>query len=474
MLIIPIEKRIDWQQPPIALIAIIIINVFIFWFYQGLDELRAERAINAYQNNKLLQLELPVYQQYLNDKGLDAVDVNHEYIDLIILSDPNFTNYLDTHGESAILTDNYDKWKKNRNDVNQLWNKVSANAYGFKSADMSLFSMISYQFLHGDLMHLLGNMVFLFLIGFAVETALGSIKFTIFYLISGIGSALVFAGIGALTSSSGLVSLIGASGSVSGILAMYLVLFKFKKIEFFYWILIFVGYFRAIALIILPIYILKEVYFYLYDEGSNVAYTAHIGGFIFGAALITLTQHLNEKSINNDYLESNEEPVDPYAESLNQVYKLLGKCEFKPAWNNLLALIKQSGNNSELIAIQLTLIRALNNDKVKPFLLHHFGNTYSNPSVIGMQFEYWNQLTVEQQQSISFEKRCLFASDLLLINQSKTSEAIFNSLKNNDDLVNEHIAVLARKIAMFYQESDRSDIANDYNVQAHQLMQNLV
>ena len=57
MFIIPTEKRINWQRPPIAMFGLMIINILVFWLYQGLDNHRIEMAISAYENHKLINEE---------------------------------------------------------------------------------------------------------------------------------------------------------------------------------------------------------------------------------------------------------------------------------------------------------------------------------------------------------------------------------------------------------------------------------
>ena len=471
MFIIPIEKRIDWQRPPIILLGIIFLNILVFWFYQGLDESRGDRAINAYKQSQLLELELPAYQQYLVDQGLEEIDENDEYLEYYILSDSAFTDYLSKNAEYVIFTTNHSRWLSKRNEVNELWSKVSYEAYGLKPSNIKPVALISYQFLHGDLMHLLGNMVFLFLIGFAVEAALGSIRFLAFYLISGVGSGLFFAGIESLSLDSSFVSLVGASGSVSGVLAMYLALFRLRKIKFFYWILVFTGYFRSVALIILPIYIGKEVYFYFLNDGSNVAYTAHIGGFISGVILVLLTQSLSTQSIDKEYLDNDEKQLDPYLVELNELYKQMGQCNFRKARNHLLQLKNRYGTNSELIEIEFNLVIAINQHKLDAFLIEHLGKTQNNPLIITSQLELWNKLSVDQCQSISFEKKYLFAIDLLLINQVRKSEEIFKDLQKGSTGQNDKIAILARKIAVYFQNSNNHQRAKSYDQQARDLMQ---
>jgi len=429
MFIIPTEKRINWQRPPIAVFSLLLINILVFWLYQGLDNHRIEIAVTTYNDLKLLDEELPAYQQYLADNNKPAVNKNDNYLVYYIISDPGFTAYLNNNS---------------------------------KTNEIKPFTLLSYQFLHGDIFHLLGNMVFLLLIGFAVEAALGSIRFTFYYLIAGVGSGLFFSLIQSQSAINSFTSLVGASGSISGVLAMYLALFRLKKIEFFYWVLIFTGYFRFTALIILPIYILKELYFYYSNTGSNIAYTAHIGGFICGAILILLTHQFSKTSIDTDYLNNTEKPKDEYLIALNELYKKIGKCDFKNAWKALSEMINKHGINSELIEIKLNLVRALDMNKVGQFLASNVGKSQNNPRVINAQLNYWNKISSEQKSEFSFFQKHAFVIDLLEINQLQTAEKIYSDLKNTVKNQNEEIAVLARKIAIHYQSINKPDAANSY------------
>ena len=474
MLILPIEKKLNWKRPPIALIIIVLINIIIFFTYQDLDSHRQENAVNFYHSNKLLKAELPAYQQYLAGKGEEKVDENTAYIEYIILSDYEFRQYLDNNSKSIISTSNYQRWHNSREQANQLWDKASYYAFGLKPSQVTPITLITHQFLHGGFWHLFGNLVFLLIFGFAVEAALGSIRFFSYYLISGVGAGLFFAFVENVINGAGYTPLVGASGAISGVTAMYLVLFRFQKIKFFYWILFFVGYFRAAALIILPIYILKEVYFHITDIGSNVAYTAHIGGFIAGAILVLLTQSLQKKSINNDYIEGKEEinEIDNYSIDLDKLYNQIGKCNFKQALDLFSKMKGKFGLNNELIVIEYNLIRALNHDKLPSFFLKYFGNTYKSPIIIQAQLGYWKSLSDQEQESIPFNKKHAFAIDLLLIDQVSTTEAIFEKLKIHDQTHRQEIAVLASNIARHYQGKNHQTKANDYQSHALTLMQN--
>ncbi len=143
------------------------------------------------------------------------------------------------------------------------------------------FSIISYMFLHGDLMHLVGNMLILWVFGNNIEYILGRFNYIAFYLLGGIAAALLHATI--LSGSD--TPLIGASGAVSAIGAAYLLIHPKAHI----WILLFwLIPIRIPAWAAIGAWFAYQIYasFALTDQA--VAWWAHIGGFLFGIAFILL------------------------------------------------------------------------------------------------------------------------------------------------------------------------------------------
>ena len=148
-----------------------------------------------------------------------------------------------------------------------------------------LFSM----FMHGGLVHLLGNMLYLWIFGNNVEDYLGRIRFIIFYILSGI-----FAALGQiLIAPNSIVPMIGASGAIAGVLGAYLILFPRARIT----TLVFFGFFIRLiklpAIFVLGLWIIFQLFYGLSElslsgGGAGVAWFAHIGGFIGGIALIKL------------------------------------------------------------------------------------------------------------------------------------------------------------------------------------------
>ena len=144
------------------------------------------------------------------------------------------------------------------------------------------FTLVSYMFFHGDIWHLMGNMLFLWVFGDNVEDAVGHIKFLIFYFACGIFAALVHAYAVAGTPMAG-VPLIGASGAVAGVIAAYLMLHPRVQV----WVLAFkVIPMQISAAVVLGLWAVTQLVMVIIPQVDPVAWWAHIGGLVAGAVLI--------------------------------------------------------------------------------------------------------------------------------------------------------------------------------------------
>jgi membrane associated rhomboid family serine protease len=151
----------------------------------------------------------------------------------------------------------------------------------FPASWMSLFSSM---FLHGGLMHLGGNMLYLWIFGNNVEDHLGHLKFLVFYLASGLIAALAhFAG-----DTASNVPMIGASGAISGVLGAYLILYPHARVVTMVWFFFFLRFIAIPAYIVLGVWFVMQLTNVLAGGGGGVAWWAHIGGFVAGMLMIWL------------------------------------------------------------------------------------------------------------------------------------------------------------------------------------------
>jgi membrane associated rhomboid family serine protease len=151
--------------------------------------------------------------------------------------------------------------------------------WGYTPAENNLPGLLTYQFVHAGWLHLIFNMWFLWLCGCNLEDRWGRIVFPLFYL--GAGAAAALAHKAALPTST--IPLVGASGAIAGAMGAFLVSFAKTKIRFFYLILIKWGFFSAPAYVMLPLWLLTQVFWAVLTGGADgVAYWAHVGGFVVG------------------------------------------------------------------------------------------------------------------------------------------------------------------------------------------------
>jgi membrane associated rhomboid family serine protease len=148
-------------------------------------------------------------------------------------------------------------------------------------------NLVTSLFLHGDFMHLAGNMLYLWIFGDNVEDRLGHIRFVVFYLLSGLAASLFFV----WTAPHLEVPLVGASGAIAGVLGAYLVSYPKARVA----TLIFFGFFVRVvyipALVVLGFWFILQLLSGLPTVGSGdpsggIAFMAHIGGFVAGILLV--------------------------------------------------------------------------------------------------------------------------------------------------------------------------------------------
>jgi membrane associated rhomboid family serine protease len=152
----------------------------------------------------------------------------------------------------------------------------------FNDFPASVPTVITSMFMHGGVAHIIGNMIFLFVFGDNIEDRYGRIKYILIYVGWGALATLAHSAYAVSTGDGGTPA-VGASGAISGILGAYLVMYPRAKI--FTVIMAFFLYtVRIPVLIYIPFWFAMQLIFTLIDTTGGVAYLAHIGGFIAGAA----------------------------------------------------------------------------------------------------------------------------------------------------------------------------------------------
>ncbi|MEI7430877.1 MAG: rhomboid family intramembrane serine protease [Betaproteobacteria bacterium] len=326
MLIIPVSRRPDWRHPPLVTLLLILLNCLIYFGLQSGDDQRTEKAYRYYADSTLPGIELPRFIKYLEDKGKSKAAASASAAlaqnnwPRVLRAMESDTNFMKRLREGSIILPNeinYSSWQRQRQEFDRMKQSNLVERFGFKPAEPTLSGLIGHMFLHGSFDHLLGNMAILFIVGYMVEEALGKRRYLAFYLLAGIGAA----GFDLVFNANRMIPGIGASGAISGVMAMFVVIYGMRKIRFFYWVLIYFDFFRAPAIVILPLWIANELYQYLFNHGSHINYMAHLGGFITGAALIGAQRAFGKARMA---APEQEAPIDTLPADLAKIDSLLG------------------------------------------------------------------------------------------------------------------------------------------------------
>lgn len=345
MLILPAEHPLDWKKPPVMTLLLIALNVLIYFGYQGGDSAREAKAVENYLQAGLLSRERSLFIESFSARHeltasatTQLEHVRRNQMARMVLYDLQFENSI--HNNSDYLADN--NWQAQRSKVEQLRDQISSMRFGFIPARFSVEGLFGAMFLHGSFAHLAGNMLFLFIFGFALEIALGRWLYLGLYLTCGVASHLLW-----WVMDPAWITGVGASGAISGLMGMYLALYGLRRINFFYWLGPMFGYFRAPALWILPVWMGKELYG-LFMANDNTNYYAHLGGLGAGFIAIYLAQLGNRLSVDQDYLNKTD-PDAEFKRELTGLDKQIASFELEKASTRGLAMLERYPSRPELL-----------------------------------------------------------------------------------------------------------------------------
>ncbi len=364
MLVIPLTNNISKKNPPLITISIIIINCLVFFTLQSGDTKKYLEAMKYYLDSGLGRIEISRYLNYLEMSGNDATVAqvrNNKKLteDNIIryysqmMKDYAFMHKLLTDEIVTIDDEIYIEWLSLRDQFDEMLAKVTSMRYGFIPAFPRLSNAITYMFLHGSIMHLVGNMVFLWLVGCVLELGCGRVFYTGLYLLTGVLSVGLFY----LVYTKSVVPLIGASGAISGLMGAYTLLYGRRKIKVFYSLGVYFNYTKIYAIVLLPIWIGKEFFQLLFGGPSQVAYVAHVGGLISGALLGYINLKLLLQVDQEVFKEDPKEGIDSI---LEEALHKIGKLDMSGARHLLEQVLEKDPNNTA------GLTHLFNIDKLNP------------------------------------------------------------------------------------------------------------
>jgi membrane associated rhomboid family serine protease len=321
MLLIPYQTRFNAKSLPVVTLALIFVNALVYFVLQSGDRQAYQQATEFYFSSQLPQIELPRYATYLERRTdrralqvlrMIRAGAKPEQSTALILAMENDREFMRDLREGAVVPSTdpaYATWREQRAQFEAMLGRVFTERFALEAGSGGVTGtatrLLTYQFLHGDAVHWLGNMLVLLLAGPFAEAVLGRLRFLFAFIASG-----VFAGALHLLVSD--QALVGASGSISGAMAMVAVLYGTRKVPVFYWLFVYFNTARIPALLLLPIWLVIEAVQWALSPESRVAYSAHIGGFIAGGVLAWLLRPNDANKVDHilDDQFSNERRSD--------------------------------------------------------------------------------------------------------------------------------------------------------------------
>lgn len=276
-MIIPIghDRGEVWRWPLITPV-LIFVCFAVFWLQSDTIRRDREEGIRTFQEVLDYLFEHPWVEPdprlHLPDWLLTELETVRERADELGL-----TRGWEYDSQSTRLAQLTESWIEVRD-------RSLAQRFGYRVNSPLWWSTLSYQFMHAGWMHLIGNLLILYLVGAPIEDVWGRPVFLLFYLTGGVVAALVDGAMGTTPH----LPLIGASGAVAAAMGAFLIRFARARLHFAYWFFVIGGTFTAPAWIMLLLWVGREgSYAWFFSKvlgvSSGVAHWAHVGGFVFGA-----------------------------------------------------------------------------------------------------------------------------------------------------------------------------------------------
>jgi len=351
MLIIPVSGKIGWKNPPLATLLLLVVNCLVFFVFQLNDDENRVAAEQYYFDSGLAEIEIPLYWEYRAATG--EADPGHQDIEAMDLEaamavhmameeDAAFLNRLKAGDIIPREDPQFALWKSSRHTYERHRGQSTAFSFGLRPAYPRPSAFFTYMFLHGDVGHLVGNMVFLWILGCMLEIGAGRILFLVIYLASGLAAAAAFCAV----YPSSTTPLVGASGAIAGLMGAYTVLYGRTRVNVFYSLGFFFDTVAIPAILLLPLWLANEVYQLYFSDVTHVAYVAHIGGIVTGALLAVAGKRWVSRVDQDSFKVSPEEQAQRL---MHQALEHMGQLEMAEAQGLLEQALVLSPDNPEVL-----------------------------------------------------------------------------------------------------------------------------
>ncbi len=296
MLILPLDRQPTRENFPYITAALVLINILVLFVLQGGDQAVEQAAADRYIDSGMLVQEWSWYREWSEfTHGLDTPpeevdqwlpapgeDRRADHMRLVIIdSEPAFHRALEDGRVVDADSDALARWRQARSQLEADRDQSFTLRFLLRYDEISPGGLFVHMFMHAGVGHLVGNLMFLILLGILVEPVLGGLRYLSLYLVSGLGAAATSLAVNWGTG----VGLLGASGAIAGLMGALAVIYGRRQVRFFYWAFVYFDYVRAPALVLLPLWLGWELIAWTIHEGSNIAYEAHAGGIVSGAVL---------------------------------------------------------------------------------------------------------------------------------------------------------------------------------------------
>lgn len=288
------EDLKQYQRFPLT-ITLTFLNVFIFLLI--FSSARSDISDSKLFEVEGMSLTGRLYYQYLQTLPPEALSATPSWVQKMSSSNLDQmmvlggyalrdAKFLETADEAAYRGDQVQiaAWKKDFKKFRAEYKEQLMFRFGLSSIEKGPLSWITYQFSHSNWMHLISNLMFLVVMGAAVEGLAGSTALLVVYLFGGVAGGLGFL----WSQGHGAIPMVGASASISALLAFYCVAKVGSRTRYAFFVSPMPQHYGFIflpTLMIIPLFLVTDLAsFWATPEGlgSGVAYAAHLGGSVFG------------------------------------------------------------------------------------------------------------------------------------------------------------------------------------------------
>ncbi len=336
-------------------LALVIANVFVFFVLQAGDDRARAVALDQYVETGLGDEEFPVYREWLatHERGeLNAVfdelaGSAPQHAAMLLQSDAPFLAALESGAIVPDSSEGRDDWRARRTAFDMQWQRIFTERWLLRFDRLEVPRLVSATFLHGGTGHLLGNMIFLAVLGLLVEGALGSWRFLVLYLLGGIGASLASLAWNWGTAGGAL----GASGAIAALMGAYCMLWGTRRVRFFWWFFVVFDYVRAPAIVLLPFWLGWELLNLAFYRGAGIGFEAHAGGIASGALLALGMRALGweRRDFMDEDVRADEARLD--ALDMARAREHLGRLEIVQARSLLEPMLSRRAQDPDLLVM---------------------------------------------------------------------------------------------------------------------------